>query len=98
MSAPRDERARLAELTPDFSSEDGFNARLIDLRFRALRDFLRADAACLELGSADGRMTRLLREAVGTLTAVDGSEEYCRVVRARSEEHTSELQSRQYLV
>src|SRR5213083_405015 len=77
------ERERLAQLSPDFSSEQGFNAQLIDLRFRALREHLSEGARVLELGSADGRMTRLLREHASSLTAVDGSEDYCRVVAER---------------
>src|SRR3712207_8401713 len=46
--------------------------------------------ACRDAGSAAGRLSRLLRAAgVGRRHAADP---------ARSEEHTSELQSRQYLV
>jgi trans-aconitate methyltransferase len=77
------ERQRLAELAPGFSSDDGFNARLIDYRFRAIRPFLAAGDRCVELGSADGRMTEQLARCVGSLVAVDGSELYVASLRHR---------------
>jgi trans-aconitate methyltransferase len=77
------ERSRLARLAPDFSSEAGFNARLIDYRFAAIRPFVEGAEHCLELGSADGRMTALLAECVKTLVAVDGSADYVEAVRER---------------
>lgn len=77
------ERARLAGLAPDFSSYEGFNARLIDYRFEAIRPFVAGAARCLELGSADGRMTAQLEPVVGSLVAVDGSERYVTALRER---------------
>src|SRR3712207_7993756 len=44
------------------------------------------------LGERDRQLTRLVRDGSATLTEIG------RVQRPRSEEHTSELQSRQYLV
>jgi 2-polyprenyl-3-methyl-5-hydroxy-6-metoxy-1,4-benzoquinol methylase len=77
------ERARVAELTPDFSSEDGFNARLIDFRFESLLPVLDGVATVLELGCSDGRMTERLAAAVPSVTAVDGSRPYVEAVRRR---------------
>jgi 2-polyprenyl-3-methyl-5-hydroxy-6-metoxy-1,4-benzoquinol methylase len=77
------ERARLAALAPDFSSEEGFNARLIDYRFDAIRPFLRDTDCCIELGSADGRMTEQLARCVSSLVAVDGSELYVHALHRR---------------
>ena len=79
-----DERRRLSQLAPDFSSEHGFNARLIDFRFDAMRPFLEGRASCVELGSADGRMTeRLATLFPHDLTAVDGTREYVDEVARR---------------
>jgi 2-polyprenyl-3-methyl-5-hydroxy-6-metoxy-1,4-benzoquinol methylase len=79
-----DERARLSQLAPDFSSEEGFNARLIDFRFDAMRPYLEGRSSCVELGSADGRMTeRLATLFPDDLTAVDGTEAYVDEVRRR---------------
>lgn len=79
-----DEQARLLKLAPDFSSEQGFNARLIDFRFEAMRPFLTGRASCVELGSADGRMTeRLAAVFEHDLTAVDGTAEYVEEVARR---------------
>jgi 2-polyprenyl-3-methyl-5-hydroxy-6-metoxy-1,4-benzoquinol methylase len=77
------EQRRLAQLAPDFSSEDGFNARLIDFRFDAMREFLEGRASCVELGSADGRMTERLATLFDDLTAVDGTEAYVEEVARR---------------
>lgn len=77
------ERRRLASLAPAFSSEDGFNAKLIDYRFLAIRPFLSRADRCLELGAADGRMTEQLARCVGSLVAVDGSAVYVARLRRR---------------
>lgn len=79
-----DEAERLAALAPDFTSESGFNARLIDFRFAAIEPFVRGARHCLELGCADGRMTLPLAAVVERLTAVDGSEAYVAAVRERA--------------
>jgi trans-aconitate methyltransferase len=79
-----DEQRRLSELAPDFSSEHGFNARLIDFRFDAMRPFLEGRRSCVELGSADGRMTeRLAALFPDDLTAVDGTAAYVDEVARR---------------
>jgi SAM-dependent methyltransferase len=79
-----EEQRRLSELAPDFSSETGFNARLIDFRFDAMLPFLEGCASCVELGSSDGRMTARLAELFpDDLTAVDGTEAYVDEVRRR---------------
>jgi trans-aconitate methyltransferase len=79
-----EEQRRLSELAPDFSSETGFNARLIDFRFDAMRPFLEGRASCVELGSSDGRMTeRLATIFPHDLTAVDGTRAYVDEVARR---------------
>jgi 2-polyprenyl-3-methyl-5-hydroxy-6-metoxy-1,4-benzoquinol methylase len=77
------ERMRLSRLAPDFSSEEGFNARLIDFRFDAMRPFLEGRGSCVELGSADGRMTERLATLFDDLSAVDGTEAYVQEVARR---------------
>lgn len=80
----QDEQRRLSELAPDFSSEDGFNARLIDFRYDAMLPFLEGRASCVELGSSDGRMTeRLAKLFPDDLTAVDGTAAYVDEVARR---------------
>src|SRR3954469_4030095 len=79
-----EEQRRLSALAPDFSSDTGFNARLIDFRFDAMRSFLEGRSSCVELGSSDGRMTERLAELFPhDLTAVDGTEVYVDEVRRR---------------
>jgi 2-polyprenyl-3-methyl-5-hydroxy-6-metoxy-1,4-benzoquinol methylase len=79
-----EEQRRLSELAPDFSSETGFNARLIDFRFDAMRPFLEGRSSCVELGSSDGRMTeRLATLFPRDLTAVDGTKAYVDEVTRR---------------
>jgi 2-polyprenyl-3-methyl-5-hydroxy-6-metoxy-1,4-benzoquinol methylase len=79
-----EEQRRLQTLAPDFSSETGFNARLIDFRFDAMRPFLAGLSSCVELGSSDGRMTeRLVTLFPHDLTAVDGTKAYVDEVARR---------------
>lgn len=79
-----EEQRRLQALAPDFSSEHGFNARLIDFRFDAMRPFLEGRRSCVELGSSDGRMTeRLATIFADDLTAVDGTQAYVDEVARR---------------
>jgi 2-polyprenyl-3-methyl-5-hydroxy-6-metoxy-1,4-benzoquinol methylase len=79
-----EEQRRLSALAPDFSSETGFNARLIDFRFDAMRPYFEGRASCVELGSSDGRMTeRLATLFPDDLTAVDGTREYVDEVARR---------------
>lgn len=79
-----EEQRRLQALAPDFSSETGFNARLIDFRFDAMRPFLEGRASCVELGSSDGRMTEhLVTLFPDDLTAVDGTKQYVDEVARR---------------
>jgi trans-aconitate methyltransferase len=79
-----EEQRRLSALAPDFSSETGFNARLIDFRFDAMLPFLEGRSSCVELGSSDGRMTeRLATIFPDDLTAVDGTAAYVEEVARR---------------
>jgi 2-polyprenyl-3-methyl-5-hydroxy-6-metoxy-1,4-benzoquinol methylase len=78
-----DERARLERLAPDFSSDDGFNARMIDYCFRSIRPWVEGVARCIEMGCSDGRMTGQLAAVVGELTAVDGTRAYVEAAAAR---------------
>jgi len=88
METKQTEKQRLQELQDNFSSHDGFNAQLIDMRFRSLKEWVDPKSSCLELGSADGRMTERLLEHAPDLTAVDGSPAYCE----RLEEKFPELE------
>jgi len=82
MASLDSERARLADIAHSFSSQDGFNARMIDTRFRAIRPWLAGATSCLELGCSDGRMTALLAPEVERLTAVDGSAAFVDAIHA----------------
>src|SRR3712207_7018804 len=56
---------------------------------------------CLELGGGNGSIAEWLSARVspsGSVTAIDIDPVLLELIPARSEEHTSELQSRQYLV
>ncbi|MCU0309242.1 MAG: class I SAM-dependent methyltransferase [Thermoleophilia bacterium] len=77
------EHDRLARIAGDFSTETGFNARLIDMRFRAIAPLLDGATDVIEMGCSDGRMTVALAGCVPRLTAVDGSADYVEAVRRR---------------
>ncbi|WP_218138189.1 class I SAM-dependent methyltransferase [Thermoleophilum album] len=82
-SCGEDETMRLERVARDFSTDHGFNARLVDFRFEVIAPWVRGAERCLELGCADGRMTERLRRVVKRLTAVDGSLEQVRRTRRR---------------
>jgi 2-polyprenyl-3-methyl-5-hydroxy-6-metoxy-1,4-benzoquinol methylase len=74
------EKLRLKKLSPQFSSEEGFNSRLISFRYEVLAPFYRG-TTCLELGSADGQGTKHLLNYFDKIIAVDGSKEYIRKIK-----------------
>lgn len=69
------EEKRLKQLSPQFSSQEGFNGFLVTRRYQYLTQFFRG-TSCLELGSADGQGTKILAKHFDHITAVDGSQEY----------------------
>ena len=70
------ERARLEEIAGWYSSRDwGFYTRLIHYTYRSIRPLLHGRAG-LEMGSADGEMTRFLREDFDRLHVLDASDDY----------------------
>jgi trans-aconitate methyltransferase len=70
------ERARLEEIAGWYSSRDwGFYTRLIHYTYRSIKPLLHGRAG-LEMGSADGEMTRFLREDFDRLHVLDASEDY----------------------
>lgn len=77
------EKSRLETLADNFSSEHGFNARLIDYGFETLQPFFTGVGNCLELGCADGRMTRKLVERFPNLTVVDASSKYIETMQQK---------------
>ena len=77
-----DECKRLDEVANWYSSRVGFDSRLIEYGFRTLSPFFRG-RNCLELGPADGQMTRLLVEVFDNVTAVDGAQRYCEILQQR---------------
>ena len=68
-----DEQQRVASLSEWYLKDQlAFDKQLIGFRFETLRPYLN-DGDGLELGPADGHMTRLLLNHFATLTVVDGS-------------------------
>lgn len=75
-----DERRRLDTVADWYSSNKGFDTQLVKYGFRTLRPFFRG-TSCLELGPADGQMTRLLVEVFDHVTAVDGAQRFCEMLK-----------------
>lgn len=78
----RDEQSRLESVSRWYSSEYGssFFARLFYYRFKSLQPHF-VGSTCLELGSADGQMTRRLLEVFQNVTSVEGSPSFCDKLR-----------------
>ena len=75
------ESVRLADVSAWYRTE-GFYKRLVGYCYRSMKPFFRGES-CLELGCADGAMTRLLLRDFKAVTAVDGSQTYVNEVRKR---------------
>jgi SAM-dependent methyltransferase len=79
------ERGRLEEVASWYTTRDwGFYTRLVHYTYRSIRPFLRGPLG-LELGSADGEMTRFLRQDFERLYVVDASAEYVAAAEALGE-------------
>lgn len=74
------EASRLEAIATHFSSQKGFNGRLTLYRLQSMIPFFRG-RNCLELGCADGQMTRHLVRHFDEVYAVDGSERFIAAVR-----------------
>jgi len=78
----QEERQRLEEISSWYSNRDwGFYTKLVHMGYRTLAPYLRA-GNCLEIGCADGEMTRFLAERFSDLTVVDAAPSYVQAVKA----------------
>ncbi len=75
-----DEHSRLENVASWYSSRQGFYARLVQYGLQSLRPYF-VGSSCLELGSADGQMTRMLLDVFHRVTSVDGSPSFCEHLR-----------------
>jgi 2-polyprenyl-3-methyl-5-hydroxy-6-metoxy-1,4-benzoquinol methylase len=76
------ERARLEEIAGWYSSRDwGFYTRLIHYTYRSIKPFLHG-ADGMEMGSADGEMTKFLREDFDRLHVLDASEDFVETAKS----------------
>jgi 2-polyprenyl-3-methyl-5-hydroxy-6-metoxy-1,4-benzoquinol methylase len=74
-----DEYSRLEQVAGWYKTQ-GFYEHLVEYGFNSLSPFF-VGTRCLELGPADGSMTRLLMENVEQVTRIEGSITYCRELR-----------------
>ena len=73
MGRPSDERERIRTASDWYlTGQLPFDRELIRFRYRTLRPFIRGPRG-LELGSAEGNMTRLITDDFDQLTVVDGA-------------------------
>jgi 2-polyprenyl-3-methyl-5-hydroxy-6-metoxy-1,4-benzoquinol methylase len=76
----QDERRRLEDISAWYSNRDwGFYTKLVHMGFRTLAPYF-SDGSCLEIGCADGEMTRFLVERFSDLTVVDAAPAYIAAV------------------
>ena len=70
------ERRKLEEISSWYSNRAwGFYTKLVHMGFRTLSLYF-VEGSCLEIGCADGEMTRFLAERFEDLTVVDGAAAY----------------------
>jgi 2-polyprenyl-3-methyl-5-hydroxy-6-metoxy-1,4-benzoquinol methylase len=77
-----EETERLREFAADNSYGRGVNAHTVDYSYRVFRRHF-VPGSCLELGPAEGLMTRHLFEDFADLTLVDASPQFCDSLRER---------------
>lgn len=70
------ESERLNHVAEWFSGYDGFDRLLTDYGFRSVQPYFQGKT-CLELGPADGVMTKRLLECFERVTCVEGSQAFC---------------------
>lgn len=76
----KNEINRLNTVADWFSNEEGFNSRLIYYVLKKIEPYLKGDSV-LELGCADGKVSKVLPSYFDDITIVDGSEKYISIVR-----------------
>lgn len=77
-----DELSRLAGIASDSRYAAGVNADTVRYSFRVFERYLRG-TSILEMGPAEGVMTRLLVDTGKALTVVEGSRAFCDAIAAR---------------
>ncbi len=80
MQSSSSEKERLNQISSHWSSTTGVNGQLLIYNYYAIRPFFSGDS-CLELGSADGQITRLLVNDFSRVVAVDGAERFVQELR-----------------
>ena len=74
------ERKRLISIANESKFGDGFNGKLINYRYLTLKPYFKGNSV-LELGSAEGPMTKFLMDDFSRVVAVDGSSVYCDILK-----------------
>ena len=77
-----DELSRLASIASDSRYAAGVNSDTVRYSFRVFERYLRG-TSILEMGPAEGVMTRLLVDTGKALTVVEGSRAFCDAIAAR---------------
>ena len=77
-----DELSRLANIASDSRYAAGVNSDTVRYSFRVFERYLRG-TSILEMGPAEGVMTRLLVDTGKALTVVEGSRAFCDAIAAR---------------
>jgi SAM-dependent methyltransferase len=75
MQSLNSEKERLNRISSSWSSTTGANGQLVIYSYQTLKPFF-LGKKCLELGSADGQMTKFLVSDFDKVVAVDGSEKF----------------------
>lgn len=74
------EEKKLDSISKWYSNKDwGFYTKLVHMGYRSIQEFIRP-GKILEVGPADGEMTRLIYENYKDLTVVDGAEKYVKEI------------------
>jgi len=81
-AAASDEKSRLDQIASDSWYSKGLNTCTIDYCAEVFARFFQG-RRCLEMGPAEGVMTRHLARAFPDLTLVEGAEPFCESLRAR---------------
>ncbi len=76
MSFNKKEIARLESISETHDYNDGFNGVLMEYKFKSIQKLIDKDHNVLELGPADGKITRMICDITNKITVVDASTTY----------------------
>ena len=89
METNKKEVGRLESISANHDYNDGFNGILMDYKFKSIQGLIKKNHSVLELGPADGKITKMICGITNKITVVDASSTYLSKIK----EYDSNIES-----